>query len=202
MQQRPQREMKFTQFLKIFPATFKTQSFTQELTMCPSPDTNDSSPQSSTLLLYDSCQYYPLIYTQGSWSNIVGIVTVLWAEWSKVQILEEARDFSLLKRCPEWPWGPCTPPIQWVLGASSMGVKWPACEADHSPLYSAEVKNEWSHASIPICLYGVSRDSFTFTIYILVLQMASSLQAFCPVFGTHFSSLSCICTWYRLWSHW
>jgi len=49
MQQGPQREMKFTQLLKIFPATYKTQSFAQELTMCPSPDPNDSSPQSSTL---------------------------------------------------------------------------------------------------------------------------------------------------------
>jgi hypothetical protein len=49
MQQGPQREMKFTQLLKIFPATYKTQSFVQELTMCSSPDPNDSSPQSSTL---------------------------------------------------------------------------------------------------------------------------------------------------------
>jgi len=32
--------------------------------------------------------------------------------------------------------------------------------------------------------------------------VACSLQAFCPVFGTHFSSLSCIFTWYRLGSHW
>jgi hypothetical protein len=32
-------------------------------------------------------------------------------------------------------------PIQWVLGAPSLGVKWQGHEADHSPPSSAEVKN-------------------------------------------------------------
>jgi hypothetical protein len=38
--------------------------------------------------------------------------------------------------------GPTQPPIQWVPGALSLEVKWPGCEADHSPSSSAEVK-EW-----------------------------------------------------------
>jgi hypothetical protein len=38
--------------------------------------------------------------------------------------------------------GPTRPPIQWVLGALSLGVKRPGREADHSPPSSAEVK-EW-----------------------------------------------------------
>jgi hypothetical protein len=38
--------------------------------------------------------------------------------------------------------GPTQPPIQWVPGAPSLGVKWPGREADHSPPTSAEVK-EW-----------------------------------------------------------
>jgi hypothetical protein len=29
--------------------------------------------------------------------------------------------------------GPTQPPIQWVPGALSLGVKWPRHEADHSP---------------------------------------------------------------------
>jgi hypothetical protein len=33
------------------------------------------------------------------------------------------------------------PPILWVLGALSLGVKWPRREADHSSPSSAEVKN-------------------------------------------------------------
>jgi hypothetical protein len=38
--------------------------------------------------------------------------------------------------------GPTQPPIQWVPGAVSLGVKWPGREADHSPPSSADVK-EW-----------------------------------------------------------
>jgi hypothetical protein len=88
--------MKFTQLLKKCPATYGTQSFAQELTICLHPDTNDSSPQSSTMFLYDSCQFYPPIYTKGSRGNVVSLVTRLWAGRSRVQILEEARDFSVL----------------------------------------------------------------------------------------------------------
>jgi hypothetical protein len=35
---------------------------------------------------------------------------------------------------------PTQPPIQWVPGALSMGVKWPGRESDHSPPSSAKVK--------------------------------------------------------------
>jgi hypothetical protein len=52
--------------------------------------------------------------------------------------------------------GPTQPPIQWVPGALSLGVKRPGREADHSPPSSAEVKNAWSYTSTPpIRLYGV-----------------------------------------------
>jgi hypothetical protein len=37
--------------------------------------------------------------------------------------------------------GPTQPPIQWVLGALSQRVKRRGIEADHSPPFSAEVKN-------------------------------------------------------------
>jgi hypothetical protein len=37
--------------------------------------------------------------------------------------------------------GPTQPPIQWVPGSSSLEVKRPGHEADHSLLSSAEVKN-------------------------------------------------------------
>jgi hypothetical protein len=36
--------------------------------------------------------------------------------------------------------GPTQPPIQWVLGALSLGVKRPGREADHSHLSDVEVK--------------------------------------------------------------
>jgi hypothetical protein len=41
--------------------------------------------------------------------------------------------------------GPTQPPIQWVPGDLSLGVKWPGHEDDHSPPSSAEV-NVWSYA--------------------------------------------------------
>jgi hypothetical protein len=37
--------------------------------------------------------------------------------------------------------GPTQPPIQWVFGTISPGIKQPGHEADHSPPSSAEVKN-------------------------------------------------------------
>jgi hypothetical protein len=47
-------------------------------------------------------------------------------------------------------------PIQWVLGALSLGVKWPGRVANHSPPSSAEVKNAWSYTlTPPIHLHGV-----------------------------------------------
>jgi hypothetical protein len=64
--------------------------------------------------------------------------------------------------------GPTQPPIQWVPGALFLEVKQPGCEADHSPPFSAEVKNTWSYTSTPQyvfmawCLVKL-RDNFTFT---------------------------------------
>jgi hypothetical protein len=52
--------------------------------------------------------------------------------------------------------GPTQPPIKWVPGALSLGVKRPGREADHSPPTSAEDKNAWSYTSTPpIRLRGV-----------------------------------------------
>jgi hypothetical protein len=52
--------------------------------------------------------------------------------------------------------GPTQPPIKWVPGALSLGVKRPGREADHSLPSSAEVKNAWSYTSTPpIRLHGV-----------------------------------------------
>jgi hypothetical protein len=45
--------------------------------------------------------------------------------------------------------GPTQPPIQWVPGALSLGVKRLGHEADHSSPSSSEVKNAWSYTSAP-----------------------------------------------------
>ena len=45
--------------------------------------------------------------------------------------------------------GPTNPPIQWVLGPLSAGVKRPGREADHWSRTNAEVKKTWVHTSTP-----------------------------------------------------
>jgi hypothetical protein len=36
---------------------------------------------------------------------------------------------------------PTQPPVQWVPGILSLGIKWLGCEADHSPPSTAKIKN-------------------------------------------------------------
>jgi hypothetical protein len=64
--------------------------------------------------------------------------------------------------------GPTQPPIQWVRGAFSVGVKRPGRETDQSPPSSTEVKEgEELYFHSPIRLHGVvfskkrHRDNFT-----------------------------------------
>jgi hypothetical protein len=52
--------------------------------------------------------------------------------------------------------GATKPPIQWVAGDLSLGVKRPRREADYSPPSNAEVKSAWNYTSTPpIRLHGV-----------------------------------------------
>jgi hypothetical protein len=49
--------------------------------------------------------------------------------------------------------GPTQPPIQWVLGALSPGVKRQGREAGHSPPTSVEVKKTWIYTSTPTYVF-------------------------------------------------
>jgi len=40
-------------------------------------------------------------------------------------------------------------PIEWILGALSLGLNWPEHEADHSHPSNAGVKNAWSGTMSP-----------------------------------------------------
>jgi len=60
--------------------------------------------------------------------NIVCIVTRIWAGQSGVQIIAGERNFCF-SVCPDKFW-PTHPPIQWVLVALSLVIKWLRCEAD------------------------------------------------------------------------
>jgi hypothetical protein len=62
---------------------------------------------------------------------------------------------------------PSQPPIQWIPGAFSLGIKWLGREPDHSPPSNAEVKNAWSYTSTPQYVFMAwclvkHRDNFTF----------------------------------------
>jgi len=51
--------------------------------------------------------------------------------------------------------GATQPPIRWLSGALSPGVRQPGCEANNSPPSTAKLKTAWSYISIPQCLYGI-----------------------------------------------
>jgi hypothetical protein len=72
----------------------------------------------------------------------------LRAEWSWVQVLVGTGNFSPTTASRQ-ALGLTQPPIQWVSGVCSLGVKRPGREPDYSPPSNAEVKNVWSYNSTP-----------------------------------------------------
>ena len=53
--------------------------------------------------------------------------------------------------------------LKWVLWAPSQRVKLLGWEFDHSPQFSAEVRNQWSYTSVsPLCLHGLHWDNCVF----------------------------------------
>jgi hypothetical protein len=73
--------------------------------------------------------------------------------------------------------GHTQPFVQWVLGPLSLGVKWPGCEADHSPPSSAEDKNGGDIPPLPhmsswhIAYLIKHRNNFTFYIITLIFNI-------------------------------
>lgn len=52
-----------------------------------------------------------------------------------------------------------------VTGDVSLGIKWVAQKADHSPPCNAEIKNEWSYSTThPTCLHVMYRDTRNFSL--------------------------------------
>jgi hypothetical protein len=73
-------------------------------------------------------------------TSVVGIATVLWAGRLRDRSSNPGmvKNFLFFMSIPTL--GSTQPPIQWVLGALSLGLKRQGCEADRSPPTSAEVK--------------------------------------------------------------
>jgi hypothetical protein len=89
------------------------------------------------LLLFQHMMYYCLKMN----SVVVGIATGYWLDDRGFGVPSSGRDKNFLFSTSSRPALESTqPPIQWVPGALSPGVKRPGHEADHSPPTSAEVK--------------------------------------------------------------
>jgi hypothetical protein len=98
--------------------------------------------------------------------------------------------------------GPTPPPIQWVPGALSQRVKRPGREADHSPPYSAEVKNEWIYISTPqyisIAWYSVKESTRTILSLLYFTYVITGGETDCctyrgmPLLPTTYAVLSSI----------
>jgi hypothetical protein len=88
-----------------------------------------------------------------NWVDIIKHQFVNYIVWKKI-LLE--LDIFLFTTASKTALGPTQPPIQWVLGALSLGAKRPMREADHSPPSNAEVK-EWGELYLhsPIRLHGM-----------------------------------------------
>jgi len=73
--------------------------------------------------------------------------------------------------------GPTQPPIQWVTGVLSLGVKRPGREANHSPPSSAEIKNACGYISTPQytfkawCSVKKSRGPSLLLLYFTLIMM-------------------------------
>jgi hypothetical protein len=76
--------------------------------------------------------------TKGSPDSSAGIATGNWLEGRCSIPGRDKRPFSTATRLAL---GTTQPPIKWILGALSRGVKRQGRKAHHSPPYSAEVKN-------------------------------------------------------------
>jgi hypothetical protein len=81
--------------------------------------------------------------------------------------------------------GNTQPPLQWVLGVPSLGIKYQVHEDDHSPLPSAKVKNGGARtlllhtSSLPAAYLIKHRDNFMFSFIktvTVVLFLSTSIS--------------------------
>jgi hypothetical protein len=76
--------------------------------------------------------------------------------------------------------GPTQPPIQWVPGALSLGVRRPGREADHPHLVPRS-KNEWSYISIPhyaFMAWSSAKAQGQIYLYLHSVRLSASVSTF------------------------
>jgi hypothetical protein len=97
----------------------------------PSSDKKLGQPQISRLIS---------TFTLGTKSPLPRVIIILKTQCDNYFCTRREMRIFLFTTASTTALGPTQPPIQWVLGALSLGVKRPGHEADHSPPSSAEVK--------------------------------------------------------------
>jgi hypothetical protein len=87
------------------------------------------------------------------------------------------QEISLFSLLSTLALGLTQPPLQWIAGVLSLGVKREVPEFGHSPPSSAEIKNEWSYSStFPVCFPGVYKDSLGDVSLTSMRKMVSGLR--------------------------
>jgi hypothetical protein len=95
-------------------------------------------PEWFLLIIFHNCT----VLIMGIRNSVVGIATCLRAGRPRGRSSSPSRVKNFLFFTSSRPGlGSPQPPIQWVSGVLSTGVKRPWREADHSPRASAEIKN-------------------------------------------------------------
>ena len=116
-----------------------------------------------TAALWTAADRFSIAFEFVFWTSFANkcqcsLVTMLWAGWSGVWNLVEARDFFVLQNVTLAQM-PTQPPIHWILGFFfPLGIKHLVPEDNHSPPSTAKVYYEQSYACTPpVCVRGVDR---------------------------------------------
>jgi hypothetical protein len=98
--------------------------------------------------------------------SVIGVATRLQTDQLRCySILGWGKDFFLFFKVSSLVLGTAHPPIKWLVGAVTSGVKLLGHEADHSLSTSAKVKNAWnSYLHSPFVPSWHAKDNFTFYI--------------------------------------
>jgi hypothetical protein len=74
------------------------------------------------------------------------------------------------------PQRPALPPIQYLSGAASLGVKRPETETNHSLLSNAVVMNVWSYISAPLYDFVVIMSNWTQDKFIFLFALLHAVS--------------------------
>jgi len=116
------------------------------------PGNIESDLQSGTVAQYKVIRLHLVktVHMVIRWGSLVSIMTRLWAGCLGFQFPEGAvMGFLLFANMSRPALRSTQPPIKWIAGSLSLGIKWLGHEADHSFSPSARVKNVWNYTSPP-----------------------------------------------------